>query len=144
MSSYPIFVIIWATTALAFTLHTTVTVTVPSIPACTNCTICQYPCRSQPPAPAAATATNPYSPPPISNISVGGLGGNCPPGTVACCQQQQQQQPREPLAGYSPPVMIPYSYVPYNNYSGGSDLDLGRNGLRLMKLFWVWWAVWGA
>ncbi|KAL8507605.1 hypothetical protein ACS0TY_018223 [Phlomoides rotata] len=68
-------------------------------PACNNCTICQYPCHSQPPPPYDPAATPP--PPP-----------NCPPAApVVCCGGTGTGQ------YYAPPSPF---YYPYNNYSGAA------------------------
>ncbi|GAB4859322.1 hypothetical protein Ancab_010784, partial [Ancistrocladus abbreviatus] len=81
--------------------------------ACSNCSICPYPCHSLPP-PASPQPSPPGSsafgtPPPPS------VQGNCPPGAGGgpCCQQPQQQY-------YSPPS--PYTYVPPDNYSASPAL----------------------
>ncbi|KAB1215100.1 hypothetical protein CJ030_MR4G016275 [Morella rubra] len=96
----------------------------PSPSACTNCTLCQYPCHTPapplpdyplygtpplpPPPPPSLAEYPPYEtsspppppPPPPSQLPA---QGNCPPTTVVqCCQ-------------YPPPIA--YGYVPYNNYS---------------------------
>lgn len=66
---------------------------------CTNCSICQYPCRSQPPPPAGYLGYG--APPPPAAPQV-----NCPPAAPAqCCQN-------------TPPM--PYNYYPYGNYSACS------------------------
>ena len=72
--------------------------------ACANCTLCQYPCNAQPPPPSGYESYG-APPPPLPPAQV-----NCPPSApVQCCQ-------------YSPPA--PYSYYPYNNYTGSSCLPI--------------------
>lgn len=69
----------------------------PSSTPCNNCSICQYPCHTQPPPPPIYAA-----PPPPSADQ-----GNCPPAApVNCCGGGQY---------YAPPAPF---YYPYNNYSG--------------------------
>lgn len=69
---------------------------------CQNCSICQYPCRPQPPPPTDEGYPSAGTPPPPS------AQGNCPPVSAGCCQYPQYNPP-------SPPN--PYTYVPYNNFS---------------------------
>lgn len=82
----------------------------PTSNSCNNCTICQYPCRSEPPPPSGdlqPSATPP--PPPLTEA-------NCPPAApVQCCGGQYSYPP--PMPYYNQPP-VPYYTYPYNNYSG--------------------------
>ncbi|KAL2523543.1 Uncharacterized protein Adt_08597 [Abeliophyllum distichum] len=82
---------------------------------CTNCTICPYPCRSQPPPPPSGYQSY-GSPPPTSPVAQ----VNCPPAApVQCCQQ------------YAPSTPF---YYPYSNYSGSPHL-------QVIKPSTPWWIV---
>lgn len=80
---------------------------------CTKCSICPYPCRSQPPSPSGYHSYGAPPPPsPVAQV-------NCPPDApVQCCQQQ-----------YAPPTPF---YYPYNNYSGSTHF-------QVIKPYISWW-----
>lgn len=80
---------------------------------CTKCSICPYPCRSQPASPSGYHSYGAPPPPsPVAQV-------NCPPDApVQCCQQQ-----------YAPPTPF---YYPYNNYSGSPHF-------QVIKPYTSWW-----
>ncbi|KAG8636942.1 hypothetical protein MANES_15G059750v8 [Manihot esculenta] len=77
----------------------------PSSTACTNCTICQYPCHHLSPPPPSPADNPPPPPYPISGCPPYGT----PPSQINCTQFPDQC--------YFRPPPYPLGYQPYESYS---------------------------
>lgn len=109
----------------------------PSV-ACSDCTICPYPCYTlppPPPPPPPATAYPVYKapPPPLTPPLETPVQGNCPPGQVISCCPSSNPVPPYTYGTYGPPTP-PLGYQPYESHSALALLPPLHISLMMMLL----------